>query len=296
MIFNQFNSVSRIGVIYADMHYIYKITNKINNKVYIGQTNNPARRWSQHRWCAENNKGSQLVTRALAKHGVDNFEFEVIITCQNQNNVNELEVLIIKQFNSVDLALGYNIELGGNNPSHTPETARKISEGLLKRYETQGSKLTGVKHSEERKANLSRACMGKAGTNNGKTFSDEWVTKLSRAQAGKDKKSKRRFNEEAEKEICRLYMEEEKSMYFLAKQFNCQRTLIDDILKRCNVEKRDSIQSTQSNNCNIFTENQEIEICSMYTGLQLSRAEIARRMGCGKTTIRNILIRNNVKL
>lgn len=60
---------------------IYKITNKINNKVYIGQSID-----IQRRWCQEKNKAfnendtayNQLLSKAFRKYGIDNFNFEVI--------------------------------------------------------------------------------------------------------------------------------------------------------------------------------------------------------------------------
>lgn len=66
------------------MGYIYKITNKINNMMYVGLTTKkrPTDRFSQHRYLArhpEQEKGrSSYLHRAMADYGVDNFDFEVI--------------------------------------------------------------------------------------------------------------------------------------------------------------------------------------------------------------------------
>lgn len=57
--------------------YIYKITNLINGKSYIGQTNDYKRRFREHR---EKNyeKSDKLLYKAFDKYGIENFSFEVI--------------------------------------------------------------------------------------------------------------------------------------------------------------------------------------------------------------------------
>ena len=55
---------------------IYKITNKINGKCYIGQSNDIHRRWKQE--LAPNAKLNPHLARAFEKYGIDNFEFEII--------------------------------------------------------------------------------------------------------------------------------------------------------------------------------------------------------------------------
>lgn len=60
---------------------IYKITNKINNKVYIGQSIDIHRRWHQEKNKAFNENDTaynQLLSKAFRKHGLDNFTFEVL--------------------------------------------------------------------------------------------------------------------------------------------------------------------------------------------------------------------------
>lgn len=133
-------------------------------------------------------------------------------------------------------------------------------------------------------------------TNGGKTFSDEWRIGISKSLSGKPQLSKRRFSSEIELEICRIYVEEEKSAYALGKQFDCQRNMISDILKRNNIEIRKSNYTGHKNNCNVFSLEQELEICNKYQKENISRSELSRIFGCGKTTIRDILLRHNVKL
>lgn len=133
-------------------------------------------------------------------------------------------------------------------------------------------------------------------TNGGKKFSEEWVTGISKSLAGKPQIDRRRFLPEIEQEICRLYIEEEKSTYALGQQFDCQRNLISDIIKRNGFEIRKSNYTGHFNNCNKFSSEQEKQICEIYLTGKISRTELSRKFNCGKTTIRDILIRHNIKL
>jgi len=89
---------------------IYKTTNLVNNKIYIGQSkkNNP------------NYYGSGiLIKKAIKKYGKDNFKKEILCFCESPNDLNEQEKFWIKKFNSTDLKFGYNIEKGGADGIHT---------------------------------------------------------------------------------------------------------------------------------------------------------------------------------
>jgi len=278
------------------MHYIYRITNTVNGKVYIGQTNNPPLRWSQHKSNAKYDRGHQVITRAITKYGANVFEFEVIATCRTQDDVDFVEEQVIQEYDSRNPEKGYNVDVGGNTSPRTPEIVAKISAALKEHYQYNEHFLKGKILPEEWKENMSKAAMGKPGTNTGKTFDDEWKNKISKSHAGKEQKSRRRFSEEIEKEICRLYTMDKLSTYSLGKKFEVQRTTIADILRRHNIETRQSNYTGHSNNCNIFTLEQELEICRLYQEGNISRTELYKRFGCGKTTIRDILLRHNIKL
>lgn len=168
------------------MNFIYRITNNINRKIYIGQTNNPNLRWSQHKSNAKYNRGQQIITRALTKYGVENFEFEVIASCLDQMAADEAEEQIIIQCESRNPLKGYNVSAGGNTSPRTPEILQKISESLKKHYEEHDGWLKGKKLSEEWKENISKASVGKIGTNTGKKFSDEHKKKMSISHKGKE--------------------------------------------------------------------------------------------------------------
>ena len=99
------------------MGYIYKITNNINNKLYIGQTikTRPTDRFSQHKYIAnhlQTEKGNSYLHRAMANYGVNNFTFEVIEQIDN-TLLNERQQYWIKFYNSL-APNGYNLTQGGS--------------------------------------------------------------------------------------------------------------------------------------------------------------------------------------
>ena len=95
---------------------IYKITNKLNNKCYIGQSNNPMERWKQHKYRAiqAEDKGKSAIHDALREIGIENFVFEIIGWFENYN---EKEKEYIKYYNSL-IPNGYNIMEGEEEPPH----------------------------------------------------------------------------------------------------------------------------------------------------------------------------------
>lgn len=90
------------------MKGIYKWTNLINNKIYIGKANNIASRIRGYRH--EVNKGSQRpIIRALAKYGFENFNFEVIEEINYAEDILEREQYWIDFYDSKNKEKGYNI-------------------------------------------------------------------------------------------------------------------------------------------------------------------------------------------
>jgi len=115
---------------------IYKITNKINNKIYIGQTNNPERRFSEH--ITGSDQSCSLIHRAIVKYGSKNFTFEILGWFENWQ---EQERYYINFYRTL-APYGYNIHEGGNEPPHysgeqnsnakiTQATAYKVQEQAL---------------------------------------------------------------------------------------------------------------------------------------------------------------------
>ena len=106
-------------------YYIYKITNLINNKVYIGQTKNFEQRKKTHIRDSKNKKF--LISRAINKYGVENFLFEIIKECETLEEINSEEKEYIIKYNSRNMKYGYNIDEGGRSEISI-EKRKKMSE------------------------------------------------------------------------------------------------------------------------------------------------------------------------
>lgn len=96
---------------------IYKIENKINHKIYIGQSKNPEERFLQH--CHKNEKYKSLINEAILKYGKNNFSFEIIGWFEDYN---EKEKYYISYYSS-RVPNGYNLTIGGEEP---PKGAHRI--------------------------------------------------------------------------------------------------------------------------------------------------------------------------
>lgn len=97
------------------MGIIYKISNDINDKVYIGQTTNLLKkRWYDHCYSANHPRqdNDNVLYRAMRKYGVNHFSISVIEEVEN-NLLNEREIYWISQYNSYN-PNGYNSTLGGD--------------------------------------------------------------------------------------------------------------------------------------------------------------------------------------
>lgn len=91
--------------------YLYMITNLVNNKRYIGITNDYKKRWVNHKCC---NDTSMAIARAIKKYGVENFKFEVLLSGIPIDKIDEYEMEYIKKYNTlITNGHGYNISTGG---------------------------------------------------------------------------------------------------------------------------------------------------------------------------------------
>jgi len=109
---------------------VYKITNKINGKLYFGITKvGIKKRWIQHK-CNSTRKNYHLY-RAIIKYGFDNFIIEIVKNCNTDTEMYELERKMIADFKTNDSLYGYNNSTGGEISSfgskRTIEQRQKIS-------------------------------------------------------------------------------------------------------------------------------------------------------------------------
>lgn len=114
---------------------IYKITNQLNDKVYIGQTirSFKTRIYAHKKQAIERRLPIQ---RAIYKYGFENFKFEILCECINQNDLDNMEIFYIWAHGSTNPELGYNLENGGNKSSKiTDEIRHRMSLAQKKRYQ-----------------------------------------------------------------------------------------------------------------------------------------------------------------
>lgn len=178
------------------MFFCYKITNLINNKVYIGKTNNAMVRWRSHRSCATNisdPKYSYPISNAIRKYGIDNFKFEILYSCNLEQEAFDHEIYFISLYRSNrnihGKLFGYNLTNGGEGVSGwkpTIETRNKMS-----------ASHKGILHTEESRIKIGLAHKGTHHTevscekirqfNIGKKFSKETLIKISGENSGSAK-------------------------------------------------------------------------------------------------------------
>ena len=164
---------------------IYKFTNKINNKCYIGVTNiGFDERKKQH--IHSSKKPKYQFHKAIKKYGIDSFLEEILEKdIKTKKLANKLEIYYINLFNSYKN--GYNMTEGGGlrgNFKHTEETKEKMSNLKL-----------GIKLSAEHKNKISNSLKGKPKSkehnakvglaNKGKLHSNETLLKISEKLKGK---------------------------------------------------------------------------------------------------------------
>ena len=100
---------------------IYKITNQVNNKSYIGQSIHIEKRVKEHFWKAQCQKDvsfNSILHQAIRKYGAENFKWEVLEECSIEN-IDKLEQNYIKQYNTIS-PNGYNILVGGQKVRAVP--------------------------------------------------------------------------------------------------------------------------------------------------------------------------------
>ena len=138
------------------MGYIYKITNKEDGKIYIGQTTQILEdRWRQHKKIGSN---CRYLKRAFNKYGIHNFEFKLICICFDED-LDKYEIQYMEKYSSM-VPNGYNLRKGGNGGKHHEETKKKISDSLKGRTDIFRPNL-GKTVSVETKKKISNALKGR---------------------------------------------------------------------------------------------------------------------------------------
>lgn len=163
---------------------IYKYRNKVNNKVYIGQTVNEKQRKIEHK-CSVNK--NTLFARAIKKYGFDTFEYTVLfrISCATKqdliNTLNIKEITAIKYYDSTNVNKGYNISKGGGGTIGVSPWNKGLM-GVYSQEHIEHLKVisTGRKHTDKTKESISNSKKGSTPWNKGKShiYSEESINKM----------------------------------------------------------------------------------------------------------------------
>jgi len=151
------------------IYTIYKSTNKINGKSYIGYSSDWKSRRRLHKHNADNNKKSYPFYNAIRKYGFNNFNWEVLYQSKDKlHTLEEMESFFICEYNTLT-PNGYNMKTGGEGGNLSLESRKKISVGRI-----------GIKFSEEHINNLRLSHLNKKHT-------EEQKQKISQTLKGKVK-------------------------------------------------------------------------------------------------------------
>lgn len=106
--------------------YVYKTTNLITGKIYVGQ-------------CSKTIEDSELyigsgkiLGNSIKKYGIENFKKEILETCNSKKQLNEREIFWIKELDSTNVDVGYNISTGGNGGNLGDSVNKMISNTISK--------------------------------------------------------------------------------------------------------------------------------------------------------------------
>ena len=157
---------------------VYKATNVLNGKMYIGQTSRPERRFAEHTWKGSKSK---ILSAAIKKYGKDKFEFTILCWCPDKSYADYVEQELIKAHDT--RRVGYNICAGGEgfgSGEDHPCYGRVASEAEreAKRITKLGANnpMFGKQNTEEQKAKIRKSLLGREIT---------WGDKISAAKQNK---------------------------------------------------------------------------------------------------------------
>lgn len=212
-------------------YYVYKITNKINGKVYIGLTKDPDARFSSHCRARLGKRKSRLQI-SMMKHGVENFEMTVLEEHDTKDAVKTAEIRLIAEHNSQNPDKGYNMTSGGDGcPDLSEESKEKMRAAGRRR---RASLETRAKMSKAHKGrimtpehckNLSVARLKTISEKGPQQLSEETKKLIGEASRG-SKNPSAKLDEDKVREIKKLLAEGKLTHYQIADMFQISRPTV----------------------------------------------------------------------
>lgn len=166
---------------------VYKVTNLINGKCYIGQTiNSLARRWYGH-YHPKSGAGRSALREAIIKYGKGSFKIEVIAECNSANSLDLVEKFFIHYYNTLAPA-GYNLEAGGSRNNKIISNSTRLKMSLAKKGKKQSPELIAARSKGMKGRKQSQETKAKIGaTNKGRK---PWCTGIKRPPMSQEQKLK----------------------------------------------------------------------------------------------------------
>lgn len=253
---------------------IYKITNLIDGKVYIGQTINYNRRVKAHiAKLKKQTHHNEHLQRAWNLYGEDSFSFEFILEC-SVSNLDKLEIAKIEEYDCV--RTGYNLVDGGQKfRNFSPELRAKMSKALKGRV-----------FSESHKRNISAA-------QKGKVIKKESIDKTrARKKANMSHVGQKNHNalisdKVAKRIIVELY-ENKPVQYLVLKYETTQDTIYNLMYNKSYTHIMQEIREAIKNRVQTNADGNAVKIVVMYSA-GVSQNKIAQELNVSRNTIRRVL-------
>lgn len=208
--------------------YVYKITNKVNGKIYIGWSKNPQERFRTH----QRRTNKSRLRHAMCKYGIQNFDLIVLEEHTSKQNVKNAEIRLIAEYKSQDPDVGYNMTSGGDGcPNLSEESIEKMraaKRGTKASDETRkkmSNSQRGRVMSPEHCKNLSIATKKRILEKGVPPISEATRQKLSESSKG-SKNPSSKLDEEKVRQIKTLLSEGSMTHYKIAEMFGVSRVTI----------------------------------------------------------------------
>jgi len=214
------------------MNCVYKITNLLNNKIYIGKTSDYKKRWYKHIYTSKKDIKKSLIHKAIKKYGIDNFKFEILEENLIQDELTNREIYYISLYKTnvkkYGNKYGYNLTDGGEGISgykYTTKQKEKINTAKLSKKQVLeileayncGAKVSDIKQTY----NVSKSTVNRI--IRGKCWSELNKHPIKRKPGAK-------LTESKIIDIYNYFINNNVSIFETSKKFNVSKFLIWDML------------------------------------------------------------------